>query len=547
MKEHWSTLKKLIWLYATKLKGGASAIIETITGTLPLVLQNAISHAIVSLTRYGLCTQDGTPTPDAPVDILCNNGALRYGKPLTIDPTRISAYINENGYWLYSSDSYSIAVPVEVGTKVAIRFTNTDSSVVGSIFRYGFRNNATPDEPTSATMLSQVYRGTPQEREYFELTADRPYLIIQLSSSRAAHILSSGYLVVSKQEIYTDGTPEVLTVSGKNLFDPTKVLFGYYRDFSTGNKRTSSANFMSSDDGYIPCLPNTAYTFVGTNKTDGTYSKYNTIYFFDSAKNYLGASSYQISQPTTGTTPSNCRYLQVRSNPLDTVSASIQDVFQQFNWQLELGSTVTDYEPYATPQTASVPTLLGVGDDKDEAELIQGIKTGKVGVKVLNGTENWANLSNYYNLSKTDLNTNSTVLPLNSTSIICTHLVAKSGMFTDGIGVGASYVNFKYDTIAATLDAWKAWLAAQYAAGTPVIIVYPLATETTEQTTAQHLVTHEGTNIVDSTANVEPVEAKVEYYATPTTPPLLGMMGPTEPQDEPEAAEPEESEESEEI
>ena len=276
---------------------------------------------------------------------------------------------------------------------------------------------------------------------------------------------------------------------------------------------------MSSDDGYIPCLPNTAYTFVGTNKTDGTYSKYNTIYFFDSAKNYLGASSYQISQPTTGTTPSNCRYLQVRSNPLDTVSASIQDVFQQFNWQLELGSTVTDYEPYATPQTASVPTLLGVGDDKDEAELIQGIKTGEVGVKV----------------------------PLNSTSIICTHLVAKSGMFTDGIGVGASYVNFKYDTIAATLDAWKAWLAAQYAAGTPVIIVYPLATETTEQTTAQHLVTHEGTNIVDSTANVEPVEAKVEYYATPTTPPLLGMMGPTEPQDEPEAAEPEESEESEEI
>lgn len=60
----WSTMKKLIWLKATLLSG-ASAIIKTVTGTAPITLTNAISHPIHSLTQYGLCVQDGTPTPHA--------------------------------------------------------------------------------------------------------------------------------------------------------------------------------------------------------------------------------------------------------------------------------------------------------------------------------------------------------------------------------------------------------------------------------------------------------------------------------------------------
>jgi hypothetical protein len=72
---------------------------------------------------------------------------------------------------------------------------------------------------------------------------------------------------------------------------------------------------------------------------------------------------------------------------------------------------------------------------------------------------------------------------------------------------------FKDEAIGSLAD-FKAWLAAQYAAGTPVIVLYTLATETTDQTTAQHLNTHEGTNIVDVVSNVDPVELKAEYYAT---------------------------------
>ena len=52
-------------------------VLETVTGTAPITLTNAIAKAMVSLTQYGLCTQADTPTPSAPVDIMCNNGALR--------------------------------------------------------------------------------------------------------------------------------------------------------------------------------------------------------------------------------------------------------------------------------------------------------------------------------------------------------------------------------------------------------------------------------------------------------------------------------------
>lgn len=55
------------------------------------------------------------------------------------------------------------------------------------------------------------------------------------------------------------------------------------------------------------------------------------------------------------------------------------------------------------------------------------------------------------------------------------------------------------------------WLAAQYAAGTPVIVVYPLAESTTEQTTPHALHTTEGDNIVDVAANVSPVELAAEF------------------------------------
>lgn len=60
------------------------------------------------------------------------------------------------------------------------------------------------------------------------------------------------------------------------------------------------------------------------------------------------------------------------------------------------------------------------------------------------------------------------------------------------------------------------FFAAQYAAGTPVIVVYPLAEETTEHVAAQPLNSYEGASSVVVTSNVDPVTLEVEYKGKET-------------------------------
>ena len=88
-------------------------------------------------------------------------------------------------------------------------------------------------------------------------------------------------------------------------------------------------------------------------------------------------------------------------------------------------------------------------------------------------------------------------------------------MTQDAVTLSSKQANF----FVATADfptniAFGTWLAEQYAQGTPVIVLYPLATNVTEQVTPQALRTAEGTNTVSVTSNVDPVALTVVYKGT---------------------------------
>jgi hypothetical protein len=67
-------------------------------------------------------------------------------------------------------------------------------------------------------------------------------------------------------------------------------------------------------------------------------------------------------------------------------------------------------------------------------------------------------------------------------------------------------------SIAESATDFKQWFADQYANGTPVIVLYPLATPTTESVDGQYLYTTDGVNTVSSTSSLESVTAKITYY-----------------------------------
>ena len=112
---------------------------------------------------------------------------------LRVNPTRTYAYITTSQTWKSASDSWSIVTPVTVGTQYKISFTTTTNSSVGTIFRYGFCDYS---DTSSERTLSQVTRTSPQNKSSVTLTADKPYLIVQLSASYANAVISNGRIKI---------------------------------------------------------------------------------------------------------------------------------------------------------------------------------------------------------------------------------------------------------------------------------------------------------------------------------------------------------------
>ena len=181
-------------------------------------------------------------------------------------------------------------------------------------------------------------------------------------------------------------------------------------------------------------------------------------------------------------------------------------------------------------QYATAENLYSVGDTKDTQDIISGLLTHNTRVVVFDGTESgWS----------ADFNTASGTIArfyMNGfgvgasgrTRVLCTHFNYSNGNNDGAVFIAASGHLF-FERLTAdgfnTKDAWLDWLKAQYAAGTPVICVVPLAEPTTESVTPQPLTTAEGTNIVSVTAEVSPVELEVKYYAIPSRDILSTLIG----------------------
>ena len=188
--------------------------------------------------------------------------------------------------------------------------------------------------------------------------------------------------------------------------------------------------------------------------------------------------------------------------------------------QLEAGSTATAYEPYVggqpspspdypqplvasegtlmasgrtgtTPATVTLPVLRAIPgtDIRDTLEYVGGGQwqvTRRVGVVQLTGTETWT-VGGQYREDKMDWYYVSARLAdaVDSSDAACActyyrHGVIANNQTTQGVGIVWQAIRVRYGDPPDGTDAWKAFLAAQAAAGDPVTIWYALATPTAE-------------------------------------------------------------------
>lgn len=270
----------------------------------------------------------------------------------------------------------------------------------------------------------------------------------------------------------------------------------------------------------VEVKPSTTYTFSFTQSTTRVFIN---VWLSD---NY----------PTVG---GNCNYYwawQIDSYTFTTSSTQKYAYFYTTNtWfintmQVEEWSTATEYEEYKNVpytdwtietvedeawNTATAEMLLKIWDYVDSQEVLSGDITRKVWVKIFDWTEEleeaistggryrytfaipylpaWIVYSTHFKWWKT-------ISELNADSTITQAVTSYSNKI------------YIYTATYSTLSDFKSFLATQYANWTPVIVIYPLATATTETVEWQTLTSVEwATNEIEITqAWMNPTELEMD-------------------------------------
>ena len=330
----------------------------------------------------------------------------------------------------------------------------------------------------------------------------------------------------------------------KNLLDMSteNIVLGKYIN-NSGAVLDSGPNFYNSK--YIPVVGGETYTW-STSSSIGYFSvmEYDSGYVFKRRTLFGSSSSSPAGTSGTVTLRSDAAFVLIGSN-MDSVDITL-DRIAAVDWQFEKGSSATAYAPYVSDNggiytdgtaetiedtignTATAETLLKVGDYQDEQEILSGAITRNVGVFVLDGTESWTYRNTQSGYATFQLSNPNLYDLAGTPHIICSHFADKGpvssiyAVYQMGVGV-ALFKSAEYPTgrnmylniptsVATDITTFKQWLAAQYAAGTPVIIIYPLATPTTESVTGQHLQVAAGDNTLEITqASLSGLELEAEY------------------------------------
>lgn len=270
-----------------------------------------------------------------------------------------------------------------------------------------------------------------------------------------------------------------------NLFDVSRVIYGTWTD-NSGRTQPYAYGARSID------IPSNQIT-VSFNGSVFPFSY--SIVFLNSNDEFIiryhKSTSSQIREPQTFTPPNTATkfYIQL-ANGTDSSYPITKELIESYKLMLNLGSTPLPYEPYGykldiSSGNTTTPVYLG------EVQ-----STRRIGKQILTGTElvlfNGNSTSNRIMVVTVPTAKTGTNTPSN---VICTHFETKNTvsqtayggitMRSNGIdfviGIGYDIINVDRDSTAVEVqNAFKSYLATQYANGTPVTVWYVLATPTTD-------------------------------------------------------------------
>jgi hypothetical protein len=302
-------------------------------------------------------------------------------------------------------------------------------------------------------------------------------------------------------EFYTQGNVETVNLHRKNLFDATKA---------TTLKLINDSGSIISDSvsaysDYIKAEYNKSYT-VSFSEQPSSSAFYTRIHMYDRNKVWIGMAgkSDSAGQQTFSATISNpdCYYIRVSSS---------KDVNLE---QVEEGVENTAYESYYSGGDIICENLLSIGDYIDYQEILSGNIYRNVGIRVLDGTETWSEKDQYGRVS-----TSVSGIKQGSVRTIQLYCNYFENLYhsepIENVVAGKFYSsanNIYFHITQNNVEDFKSWLSQQYTAGTPVIIVYPLASPIEEFAESQSITSKSGTNIVEVVeSEIDNLDLEIRY------------------------------------
>lgn len=495
-----------------------------LSGNTALTLVNAKANGLNYIKLFGACEQNGTPTPDTPMDIVCNNGVLKLSPNLfhLNEEIRrgVNLTINSDGAYVLNGTAqgaslFSIQdITLSAGTYQFVLIDKTIIKTLGSHIQVlsesgginvviNMNSSDTLQTFTVSETLSDVsIRLRISQDTVYDNLVIKPMLV-------KSDVAPTTYIPYGS--IYTDGTVETVEVHSENLVPLSSSTDFNFSNNILSNKRTDT---RTNIDFFVQVLKDNTWRAI---KSVGVTS--------------TGIKEYTLDIPS-GVTNIKIKHNGARADlviatnfVLPEGSYTVRFDCLSYNPAIVGGIQLKDFvfcqTPYFNGGTATAEMLLKVGNYTDEQKILSGAVTRNVGVKVLDGTEAWVPnlypLPNAYRICWA--RATATLGTIRYSGLFCTH-------FEDGGSASTAApnkiffandlnINFPMTSDFDTIGKCLQYLADQYNAGTPVIVIYPLATPTTETVTGQPMSIQEGTNIVQITqASMDNLELEVSYKAT---------------------------------
>ena len=471
--------------------GNAKDSFEELCGTATVTFDivNSKDSGLTKLELFGGCKQNVTPKPSVPVDIITNRGTLRFGAlgnnllNSRANVIVVGKYISNSGVVTSAPSNcfFDFFIPVKANTEytlstsISLNYSNLmeyDASF-GFVKRtlYGAAGSPAGKTTTHTTGETTAYVKIGSNISGNNLTLEDVQAI--------KWMFNEGFALDYEEykEGLTFGGSDIVRIGSKNLNQGMLEQKGYT---STGGVSTSTTFCgtlhkikVKSGQKYTVSFGNfsggVSGVFINTWLTDGTWNARQAI-------SSNGKLTYTIPD---GVGDVNFTLYKTGGITIDSDS-----------WmQVEYGAEATEYQPYALHGEAEAEMLLSVGSYADVQDMVKGVVTRKVGVKVFDGTESgWlkgtnanADGNSVFYIALDDRANMDTSLKLLSSHYAFRGTISYSSLKAGEMSITQTTKNVYFDGEGfAALADWKAYLAEQYAKGTPVIVIYPLADEATE-------------------------------------------------------------------